>query len=67
MRIIFSHIRQYYQQINEETRMCSAVLMAQDPIANYVIKKAIETAPEGTQKSNLLQVLSYNRDELVSI
>jgi hypothetical protein len=41
--------------------------MAQDPIANYVIKKAIETAPEGTQKSNLLQVLSYNRDELVSI
>lgn len=40
--------------------------MAQDPIANYVVKKAIETAPEGQQKDELLDVLARNRDELVS-
>lgn len=39
--------------------------MAQDPIANYVIKKAIESAPEGAQKQKLLRELRSNRDELV--
>ena len=41
--------------------------MAQDPIANYVVKKAIETAPEGEIKQELLEILSRNRDELVSV
>lgn len=40
--------------------------MAQDPIANYVVKKAIETAPEGEPKQKLLTILSVNRDELAS-
>lgn len=41
--------------------------MAQDPIANYVVKKAIETAPEGENKQQLLEVLSRHRDDLVSL
>ncbi|KAL7519577.1 hypothetical protein ACHAWX_004335 [Stephanocyclus meneghinianus] len=45
--------------------VCAAIIMAQDPIANYVIKKAIESAPEGDQKQNLLQELRRNRDELL--
>lgn len=45
--------------------MCSAILMAQDPIANYVVKKAMETAPEGERRNELLGVLNRNREELV--
>jgi hypothetical protein len=41
-------------------------MMAQDPIANYVVKKAMETAPEGEQKIALLEVLGHHRNELVS-
>jgi len=53
--------------IHERTGLSSAILLAQDPIANYVVKKAMETAPEGEQKQQLLLVLSTNRDELVSM
>lgn len=45
--------------------MCSAILMAQDPIANYVVKKAMETAPEGEKRNELFGVLHHNREELV--
>jgi hypothetical protein len=52
-------------QVHRRTGVCSAIIMAQDPIANFVVKKAIETAPEGEQKKKLLEELDRNREELV--
>ncbi|KAL3805780.1 hypothetical protein HJC23_007741 [Cyclotella cryptica] len=52
-------------KIDAKSGVCAATVMAQDPIANYVIKKAIESAPEGEKKQKLLQELRRNRDELV--
>ncbi|KAL7507535.1 hypothetical protein ACHAXN_004707 [Cyclotella atomus] len=52
-------------KVHERTGLCTVILMAQDPIANYVVKKAIETAPEGEIKQELLEILSRNRDELL--
>lgn len=39
--------------------------MAQDRFANYVIQKALESAPEGEHKQKLVEELDRHRDELV--
>lgn len=65
MRILSDIIYHVCIQVDAKSGVCAAIIMAQDPIANYVIKKAIESAPEGDQKQNLLQELRRNRDELV--
>ena len=65
LRILLSIIFLVCIQIDDNSGVCAAIIMAQDPIANYVIKKAIESAPEGEQKQKLLQELRRNRDELV--
>ncbi|KAL3786272.1 hypothetical protein HJC23_005350 [Cyclotella cryptica] len=54
-----------FLKVDRKSGLRSAVVMAQHRIANYVIQKAIEFAPEGQQKQNLWEELSRNREELV--
>ena len=53
-------------EVHERTGIVSVILLAQDPIGNYVVKKAVETAPDGEEKQELWDVFSENRNELVS-
>lgn len=53
-------------EVHERTGIVSVVLLAQDPIGNYVVKKAVETAPDGEEKQELWDSFSKNRNELVS-
>ena len=45
---------------------CGVIQLAMDPIANYVVKKAIVCA-EGQQKEKLFAVLTSNRHHLVRL
>ena len=53
-------------EVHERTGIVSVILLAQDPIGNYVVKKAVETAPDGEEKQELWDIFSKNRNELVS-
>ena len=53
-------------EVHERTGIVSVILLAQDPIGNYVVKKAVETAPDGEEKQELWDIFSENRNELVS-
>ena len=53
-------------EVHERTGIVSVILLAQDPIGNYVVKKAVETAPDGDEKQELWDIFSENRNELVS-
>ncbi|KAL7489874.1 hypothetical protein ACHAW6_015596 [Cyclotella cf. meneghiniana] len=50
---------------NGKSGVCSVVGMAQDRFANYVIQKALESAPEGEHKQKLVEELDRHRDELM--
>ena len=53
-------------EVHERTGIVSVILLAQDPIGNYVVKRAVETAPDGEEKQELWDIFSENRNELVS-
>ena len=53
-------------EVHERTGIVSVILLAQDPIGNYVVKKAVDTAPDGKEKQELWKVLGSNCNELVS-
>ena len=51
---------------NEDNQgWCCAIDLSKDPIANYVVKSALEFIPEGEQRGRLLEVLYCHREELV--
>ena len=53
-------------EVHERTGIVSVILLAQDPIGNYVVKRAVETATDGEEKQELWDIFSENRNELVS-